>query len=188
MNIAVFIDRYYPIGGGIQQYLRGLCRQWRTEGHKLTIVTKTIDGCPATEACEEGRIVRTPVLEDALSSPWLTLKKWRELTPIISEINPDVVYANNHSSVAAIRACRHMDIPVVYCCHGWGLFCPLKIRFLKPDNSLCHNLRNLQNCMNCRRLQSAGPAEGAGLIRRTASRSLPAYAGAAQHGAQGRPL
>lgn len=152
MNITVITDRYYPIGGGIQQYLRGLCRQWQSEGHHVTFVTKSIEGCLESEEWEEGRIIRTPVLEDALQSPWLTLERWRELVPCIRETGADVVYANNHSSLAAIRACRHLKIPVVYCCHGWGLFCPLKIRLLRPDDSLCRNERSVLNCMRCRRM------------------------------------
>ena len=152
MKILLFSDQYYPLGGGIEQYLRGLGRELTRQGYKNTILTRTIEGSSKWEEMPEGLVIRTPLLLDAIPHPEKVLKRWRALLPIIKDISPDIVYANHHASLAAIKACKELRIPIVYGCHGWGLLCPLKIRFLRPDNSLCWNERRRDNCVQCFRI------------------------------------
>jgi glycosyltransferase involved in cell wall biosynthesis len=149
MKILLFSDQYYPLGGGIEQYLKGLGGELSRQGHEITILTRSIEGCPEREETSEGLVVRTPLLLDAIPDPWKVLGRWRELTPLIERINPDVIFANHHTSLAAICASRQAGIPVIYGCHGWGLLCPLKIRLLRPNGSLCYNERGLKNCLQC---------------------------------------
>ena len=157
MNILLFSDQYYPLGGGIEQYLRGLGRQLTAGGHRVTYLTRAVEGCPEEEAAPEGRVIRTPLLLGAVPDPQAVLDRWPQLVPLVKSIGPDVVYANHHTSLAAIRACRAWSVPVVYGCHGWGLLCPLKIRLLRPDGSLCYNERSVKNCLSCYRMIHASP-------------------------------
>ncbi|MCA9912358.1 MAG: glycosyltransferase, partial [Anaerolineae bacterium] len=154
MNILIVIDRYYPIGGGIQQYIRGLARTLTGMGHSITILTQTDEDAPEQEQWEEGMILRTPILKDTLPHPEVMLERWPQLVPYIEAVQPDVIYANNHTSIGTIQAAHAANVPVVYSCHGWGLFCPLKIRLIKPDQSLCHNDRSLENCLRCSDLRN----------------------------------
>jgi glycosyltransferase involved in cell wall biosynthesis len=149
MNLLIFSDQYYPLGGGIEQYLRGLGKELTIQGHKVTFLTRTVDGCQTEEVMTEGSVLRTDLLLDAIPNPQAVLDRWQNIIPLINSVKPDVVYANHHTSVAAIKACKELSIPVIYGCHGWGLLCPLKIRFLKPDNSLCYNERSVKNCSQC---------------------------------------
>lgn len=153
MKILIISDQYYPLGGGIEQYLRGLSRQLTYLGNKVFFISRTLNGSPEKEDMPEGQILRTPILHGAIPQPWIVLNRWRELVTIVEKFHPDVIYANNHASLAAIRAAQYLKIPVTYGCHGWGLLCPLKIRFLRPDNSLCYNKRSLENCIECKRQQ-----------------------------------
>jgi glycosyltransferase involved in cell wall biosynthesis len=155
MRIIIVVEEHYPIGGGIQQYLRGLGAQLRRMGHTVTLLTRAIEGCPEREEWPEGTVIRTPVLVGALQEPAVVLARWPQLVPLIAAAAPDVVYANNHASVATIKACQHLGVPVVYGCHGWGLLCPLRVRFLRPDNSLCFNERSVERCVACQRMRQA---------------------------------
>ena len=69
MNVLVVIDQYYPIGGGIQQYIRGLAQQLTDDGHGITILTRSIEGLPDREEWTEARIIRTALLDGALPNP-----------------------------------------------------------------------------------------------------------------------
>lgn len=149
MKILLVSDQYYPLGGGIEQYLRGLGRQLTAWRHQVTYLTRTVEGCAEKEMTPEGVVIRTLLLLNAIHTPLATLKRWRQLVLLIEPIKPDVVYANHHTSLGTIKACQHLDIPVVYGCHGVGLLCPLRIRFLKPNDDLCYNERGYLNCLRC---------------------------------------
>lgn len=157
MNILIVLDQYYPLGGGIQQYIRGLAQQLTRTGHKITILTRAIENLPDREQWPEADIIRTPLLDGALPNPALMLERWPQLVPIMESVKPDVVYANNHTSIGSIKAAQAAGIPVAYGCHGWGLFCTLKIRLLKPDGSLCYNERSVENCLHCHDLITPPP-------------------------------
>jgi glycosyltransferase involved in cell wall biosynthesis len=155
MRITIVVDRYYPHTGGIEQYVRGLCRQLSKDGHGISIITGPAAGAPTEERRVEGQIVRSPLLERALPDPGKILGRARQIAELIEATEPDVVYANNHASLGSIRAAKILGVPVVYGCHGWGLMCPSKIRFVKHSGELCHAETGLRSCMSC---YADGPA------------------------------
>jgi glycosyltransferase involved in cell wall biosynthesis len=155
MKITIAVDRYYPYIGGIEQYVRGLSVQMRKDGHQVTIITSSAPGALSEETGDEGLILRTPLLEGAVPEPGRALSHAGEISKLIQETAPDVVYANNHASLGSIRAAQMADVPVVYGCHGWGLMCPSKIRLLKPSGELCQAETSYGACMKC---YASGPA------------------------------
>lgn len=149
MKIAIVVDRYYPVGGGIEQFVRGFALAARAAGDDITIITRTLPDELDREDWSEGRIVRIDALGKASPEPWTALERWREVADVLAQDRPDVVFANNHGSLAAITAARHLGLPVVYYMHGWGMFCSLKLRLFRPDGSVCRNQRSLANCLDC---------------------------------------
>ena len=148
-KILITCENYYPIGGGIQQYHRALGKILSKRGIEVHIMhlynTDVEDGRELWGA----KLHNCRLLIGSLSDPFSVLNRRDEIAVFIQKINPDIVYANNHNSLAVIEACKKINMPVVYGCHGVGLLCPLKIRFLKPDNALCYNKRSYYNCFKC---------------------------------------
>ncbi|MBC8401687.1 MAG: glycosyltransferase family 4 protein [Candidatus Marinimicrobia bacterium] len=149
MNILLFSDQYYPMGGAIEQYIRFLSEELTRKGNSISILTRAVDGLPDSNIENSVTIIRRYELNLVISNPGKTARKWRKLKNIVRDLKPDVIYANHHSSLIAIKIGKYLSIPVVYGCHGWGLLCPLKIRLIKPDGSLCYNQRNVVDCQQC---------------------------------------
>jgi glycosyltransferase involved in cell wall biosynthesis len=149
-KILITCDNYYPISGGIQQYVRGLGLELRKQEYEITILTSSIEGYSEREQMPEGLVIRTPLMNQAIRRPEIVLSKWKRLIPLINSIKPDIVFANNHASIAIIKAARSLNLPVIHCCRGWGLLCPLKVRLIKPKTEeLCFNERSIENCSIC---------------------------------------
>jgi glycosyltransferase involved in cell wall biosynthesis len=157
MHLLISLDRYYPIGGGIQQYVRGLATWMTQHGHTITILTGSQEGWPEREILPEGTLIRSPLLADAFAAPEKMLERVAPLMDLIREIAPDVVYGNNHTSIGIVPAAKAAGRPVAYQCHGWGVFCPLKIRLWRPNGELCYNARSLHQCIRCAGMQSPLP-------------------------------
>ena len=155
MNITIVVDRYYPHIGGIEQYVHGLCGQFTRDGHDISIITGPAPDAPETENVREGRIIRTSALEGAVREPARALARAKDIARMLEATKPDVVYANNHASLGAIRGAQIAGIPVVYGCHGWGLMCPSRIRLLKHTGELCEAETGYSACIKC---YSSGPA------------------------------
>jgi glycosyltransferase involved in cell wall biosynthesis len=151
LKILFVSDQYYPIGGGIEQYLRGLSRYVTGIGHDVVHLTRAIEGEPEREEWPDGLVLRSDLLVGAIREPQRVLDRWREWVPLIEEIAPDLVFANHHTSLAAIRAARALGLPSVYVCHGWGLLCPNRFRLLRPDpaETICLNERSVLDCTLC---------------------------------------
>lgn len=150
MRILITLDQHYPIGGGIQQFIRGLGIGLKKLGHETIILTRAIDGEEEVEKMPEGKLIRTEIMQGALPNPEKTMERWKEFIPLLKEINPDVIHANNHSSAAIILAAKELGIKVLYTCHGWGMLCPLKVRLIRPeDEELCMNKRSFMRCAEC---------------------------------------
>lgn len=150
LKILITCDNYYPIPGGIQQYVRGLGLELNKQGYKISILTSSVEGQPEREQMPEGNIIRTSLLNNAIRHPEIVLSKWKQLVPLIGSIKPDIVFANNHASIAIIKASQSLDLPVIHCCRGWGLLCPLKIRLIKSETEeLCFNERSFATCSVC---------------------------------------
>lgn len=155
MNITIVVDRYYPHIGGIEQYVNGLCVQLTRDGHRISIVTGPAPDAPETESAPEGGIVRTSALEGAVREPARALSRSKDIARLLEATSPDVVYANNHASLGAIRGAQLAGIPVVYGCHGWGLMCPSRVRLLKHNGDLCKAETGYSACIKC---YTGGPA------------------------------
>lgn len=150
-KILITCDNYYPIGGGIQQYLRGLKNFLEEQRYTVIFLTSSMEGKPERELMEEGFVMRTPLMVGAIREPQSVLERWEKFIPLIWSIAPDIVYANNHASIAVIKASHKIGIPVIYCCHGWGILCPLRIRLLKAGSEdLCYNERSPTTCKKCK--------------------------------------
>ncbi len=149
-KILITCDSYYPIPGGIQQYVRGLGLELRKQEYEITILTSSIEGHSEREQMPEGLVIRTPLMNEAIRRPEIVLSKWKRLVPLIGSIKPDIVFANNHASIAIIKAAKALDLPIIHCCRGWGLLCPLRVRLIKPKTEeLCFNERSFENCSIC---------------------------------------
>ncbi|WP_287584482.1 glycosyltransferase family 4 protein [Candidatus Borrarchaeum sp.] len=149
-KILITCDNYYPVPGGIQQYVRGLGLELSKQGYKINILTSSVEGQRKREKMPEGHVIRTSLMNNAIWHPEIVLSKWKQLASLISSIKPDIVLANNHASVAIIKAAKSLGIPVIHCCRGWGLLCPLKVRLIKPEtDELCFNERSFENCSVC---------------------------------------
>lgn len=155
LKITIVVDRYYPHIGGIEQYVHGLCGQLMRDGHDISIITGLAPGAPESQVTAEGKVIRTPVLEGAVSKPGRVLARATDIARLLESTSPDVVYANNHASLGAVRGAQIAGLPVVYGCHGWGLMCPSRIRFLKHNGDLCESETGYKACMSC---YSSGPA------------------------------
>jgi len=150
-KILITCDNYYPIGGGIQQYVREFKNFLEEQRYTVIFLTGSIEGKPERELMEEGFVIRTPLMVGAIREPQLVLERWEKFVSLIRSIAPDIVYANNHASIAIIKASHKIGIPVIYCCHGWGILCPLRIRFLKAGSEdLCYNERSPTTCKKCK--------------------------------------
>lgn len=70
-----------------------------------------------------------------------------QLSPIISEINPDIIHA--HSNKALIcRIGKTSNIPVVITAHHGGILCPGGAMMDCAD-SICHRKLNHKDCLPC---------------------------------------
>ena len=65
-KILITCDNYYPISGGIQQYVRGLGIELRKQDYEITILTSSIEGHPEREQMPEGLVIRTPLMNEAI--------------------------------------------------------------------------------------------------------------------------
>lgn len=149
MNIAIVVDRYYPHVGGIERYIRSLSGQLTSDGHQMTIITGSAPNSAGAEISREASIIRTPALGDASANPQTALDNAGKIAKLIDAMAPDVVYANNHASLGAIRAAQTVGVPVVYGCHGWGLMCPSRIRLLKHNGEICEAETGMSACVKC---------------------------------------
>jgi len=147
-KILISCENYYPVGGGIQQYIRGLARELTKRDYKIIILTRYYDK-PKVVEMEEGTVHYSPLMTGSMKEPFKVMKRYKEFANFIIENKIDLVYANNHNSLALIKAAKYAGVPVVYGCHGVGLMCPFRFRFLKPDDSLCYNECGYINCTKC---------------------------------------
>jgi glycosyltransferase involved in cell wall biosynthesis len=168
MKILIVSDQWKPATGGIEQYLNGLVSHLSSR-HHLAVLTAEYPGFQEIEIENGNEVYRSEALSGAIPDPFQVMSRWRLLLPIIEKITPDIIYANHHTSLATIKAAKELNIPIVYGCHGWGLLCPLRIRLLRPDGSLCMNEKSFASCLRCRRLLRRGDRHRSEWIRAMAS-------------------
>jgi len=148
-TLLITAEDYYPVGGGIQQYLRGLSAELTDRGYDIIILTQSYEGEPPVRERPEATVHYSDLLTGSMSEPFDVRKNAPEIAEFIADVDPAVVYSNNHNSLALIDACEIADVPVVYGCHGVGLLCSFGFRFLKPDGELCYNEQGYRECTDC---------------------------------------
>ena len=148
-KILITCENYYPIGGGIQQYIRDFSKILIKRGIEVHIICQSYKGVPPEKELWGAKVHYSDMFTGSMRDPFQVINKQNEIAKFINDLNVDLIFANNHNSLAVIMASHHINIPVVYGFHGVGLLCPLKIRFLRPDDSLCYNQRGYLNCLKC---------------------------------------
>ncbi len=149
-RILITCENYYPIGGGIQQYIRTFSNKLIERGIEVFIICQSYNDQPPVKDLWGATVHYSPLFTGSMGEPFKVINNYKKIAEFIKSLNVDLVYSNNHNSLAVIKACQHINKPVVYGCHGVGLLCPLKIRFLKPDDDICHNERSYLNCFKCK--------------------------------------
>ncbi len=148
-KILITGEYYYPIHGGIEQYLKYLSRFLSYNNIKVTILTSKLKSELNFFRFPEASVYYSDLLTGSMKNPFSVIKRKNEIASFIEKINPDIVFANNHNSLAVINACKLINKPVIYGCHGVGLMCPRKIRFLKENNDLCWEGLSFLRCTKC---------------------------------------
>ena len=149
-KILITAENYYPKHSGVSQYLRYLSRNLSKRKINVHIMCQSYTGKYYKKKLFGSTVHYSPLLIGSMGEPFKVIEKKNGIAEFIQKLNVDLVYANNHNSLAVIKACKKINLPVIYGFHGVGLLCPLKIRFLKPDNSLCFNERSILNCLECK--------------------------------------
>jgi glycosyltransferase involved in cell wall biosynthesis len=140
-RIVITSENYYPIGGGIQQYIRTFSRALIKRGIKVDIICQSYEGDKTAELW--GATVHyTSLFSGSMQEPFKVIANAEKIAALINSLEPDIVYANNHNSLAVITACKQLKVPVVYGFHGVGLLDPMKSRLIRPNGDLWHTQRN----------------------------------------------
>jgi len=150
-SILITSENYYPVGGGVEQFIRGLAEYLTERGYNVWIYTKNYPdkNLQGEYKFKEGNIVYSKLMEGSLGKPFKVIRHHKEFADFIKEKKIDLVFANNHNSLAWIKAAKLAKVPVIYGCHGVGLMCPLKIRFLKPNEDICWEGLSFKGCNEC---------------------------------------
>ncbi len=82
MKILIFSDQYYPLGGGIEQYLKGLSMELAKNGHEICNLTRTIENTDENETMDGVKVIRSPLMLNAIREPGEVLSNWQKLLPI----------------------------------------------------------------------------------------------------------
>lgn len=148
-KILITAEYYHPVCGGIEQYLRGLASFLRAHDIHVDILCQSPTDRPEEEAFPEAHVHRTPLLTGSMTQPFAVIKNKQDIASFIRRGHYDVVYANNHNSLAVILASKIVGIPVIYGCHGAGLICPLKKRLLRGGERICWEGMGWRACTTC---------------------------------------
>lgn len=137
-KILITAEGYYPSPGGIQQFILGLSEFLSAQGYEIFVYTKADEdhGLVGMYVRPEARVMRSTFMSGSMEKPFSVLKHVSSFAAFISEHNIDVVFANNHNSLAWIQAAHRAKVPVIYGCHGVGLMDPFKRRFLLPSDEI----------------------------------------------------
>lgn len=149
-KILITAEFFYPRTGGIEQYLLELVNYLNRVDVEVVILTSRWSRELPNESVVNGsRVIYSDLLSGSLEDPFSVLKNRTKIEKVIRSISPDVVYSNNHNSLVVVKACKNIGLPCFYGCHGVGLICPLKKKFLKADDSLCWGDVGYSNCTKC---------------------------------------
>ncbi|MCK5606891.1 glycosyltransferase, partial [Candidatus Pacearchaeota archaeon] len=149
-RILLTCENYYPKAGGIQQFVQGLAEFLTEAGIEVLIYTQSYPELKkeGTEKLPEATVFYSNYMEAAMSNPFSVIKYKNKFSSFLMEHKIDLVFANNHNSLAWILAAKKVKVTVIYGLHGVGLMCPLKIRFLKPNSDICYEA-SINDCTEC---------------------------------------
>lgn len=182
-NILLVSDSYAPLIGGATQAMQRLAEQLCSRGHKVTVITAWQRGAPAMEDDREITIHR---VRDLLSRVrWLSSNPHRHTPPpfpdleatwrirsIITQVQPDVVYAYGWLSYSCAAALLGKRTPLIISARDYGNICAL--RTLMRQGRICDGPAP-RKCLACASsfygapkgtLAVAGVLSGRALLRR----------------------
>lgn len=123
MRIVHLAQRYHPVVGGAEIYVRAIAEEEVRRGHEVTVLsTQPPRGAPAVETVGGVRVVRFPTRHwtgDYLFPPWLPMvgaREWLAREPI------DLLHAHSYRFATveeAARASRERGIPLVVSALGF---------------------------------------------------------------------
>ncbi|PLX21809.1 hypothetical protein C0584_01755 [Candidatus Parcubacteria bacterium] len=146
-KILITTENYYPKGGGIEQFVRGLAEFLTKNNNDVSIYTSTINSAHKEETRKEGKIIRSPLMNGSLRDPFSVIKNKRKFADFLIKNNFDYIIANNHNSLAWIKAAKIAKLPIVYICHGVGLIDPFKRKFLMPNDEISRGFPTIKKSL-----------------------------------------
>lgn len=150
MHILIISESYLPKQGAIESNLSGLSKCWLDAGHRVSVITATLDGRKNKEKIAGVRVYRFDLFKRSLKAPFEVMSNIELIRPLLEEIRPDIALTTNNSSAGSIQLLRKMEIPAVYQCVGWGALCTHGHRFFKPNSEICWNQKSSFHCFKCK--------------------------------------
>lgn len=122
-NICIVSSQYIPHVGGVENYVNRFSKELIRLGHKVTIVTSSIEGSPACEESEGRKVYRLPSLSlmEGRFPVLLPSKELSEFNKIFKKSHFDVVLVNTRFyliSLYAVRLAKKCGIRCILLDHG----------------------------------------------------------------------
>ena len=124
MNFVIFSAQYLPTVGGIERYTNSLAKKLIEKGHKITVVTSSLEGQPDHETADDGiEIFRIPVkwiMNRRFSIP-VPNGKFSAIRKQLAERHFDFAIIQTRfylNSVWASRFCKKNKVPAIVVEHG----------------------------------------------------------------------
>ena len=124
MNFVIFSAQYLPTVGGIERYTNSLAKKLIEKGHKITVVTSSLEGQPDHETADDGiEIFRIPVkwiMNRRFSIP-VPNGKFSAVRKQLAERHFDFAIIQTRfylNSVWASRFCKKNKVPAIVVEHG----------------------------------------------------------------------
>lgn len=124
MNFVIFSAQYLPTVGGIERYTNSLAKKLIEKGHKITVVTSSLEGQTNHETADDGiEIFRIPVkwiMNRRFSIP-VPNGKFSAISKQLAERHFDFAIIQTRfylNSVWASRFCKKNKVPAIVVEHG----------------------------------------------------------------------
>ena len=125
MKICFFSTQYLPTVGGVERYTYNIARLLVQRGHKVTVVTSSLEGLPQQETDADGidilRVPSWPVMNGRFPfvKPTAFLSEMKKL--LSQGIDFCVIQTRFYPlSVAASYICRKYSTPAIVIDHSTG--------------------------------------------------------------------
>lgn len=160
LSILLAAQAYPPDIGGEERHVHSLAQGLALRGHRVTVVTQTLDGTESDSVERHGvRVLRlssavTKFKSVAIGSgtrpnapPLPDPVLWWHLRPILDELHPDVIHAHNWIVYTMTALTMTRSIPVVFTLHNQGYVCGTH-RYMYLDRDICSG-PGLGKCLRC---------------------------------------